>query len=70
MEKLKRQNLIYRGGIQVEGNRSTRQFQDDFKQYQMPDSVKQQKTGPYRVGFESNTGIEKVQNQQEGSENK
>ncbi|WP_182005914.1 hypothetical protein [Priestia aryabhattai] len=54
----------------MEGNRSTRQFQDDLKQYQMPDSVKQRKSGPYRVGFESNTGIEKVQNQQEGRENK
>jgi len=54
----------------VEGNPSTRQFQDDLKQYQMPDSVKQQKSGTYRVGFESNTGIEKVQNQQEGKENK
>lgn len=70
MEKLKRQNLIYRGGIQVEGNRSTRQFQDDLKQYQIPDSVKQQKSSTYRVGFESNTGIEKVQNQQEGKEKK
>ena len=54
----------------MEGNPSTRQFQDDLKQYQMPDSVKQQKSGPYRVGFESNTGIEKVQNQQEGKEKK
>jgi hypothetical protein len=54
----------------VEGNPSTRQFQDDLKQYQMPESVKQQKPGTYRVGFESNTGIEKVQNQQDGRENK
>ncbi len=36
----------------------------------MPDSVKQQKSGTYRVGFQSNTGIEKGQNQQEGKENK
>ncbi|MBX9996369.1 MULTISPECIES: hypothetical protein [Priestia] len=54
----------------MEGNPSTRQFQDDLKQYQIPDSVKQQKSGPYRVGFESNTGIEKVQNQQEDKEKK
>jgi hypothetical protein len=54
----------------VEGNPSTRKFQDDLKQYQMPDSVKQQQSGTYRVGFESNTGIEKVHNQQEGRENK
>ncbi|MGB3783511.1 hypothetical protein ACQKGA_24475 [Priestia megaterium] len=54
----------------MEGNLSTRQFQDDLKQYQMPDSVKQQKSGTYRVGFESNTGIEKVQNQQEEKEKK
>ncbi|MBQ4865994.1 hypothetical protein P4652_23175 [Priestia megaterium] len=54
----------------MEGNPSTRHFQDDLKQYQMPDSVQQQKSGTYRVGFESNTGIEKVQNQQEGRENK
>ncbi|MBZ5481169.1 hypothetical protein LDP77_18805 [Bacillus sp. T_4] len=54
----------------MERNPSTRQFQDDFKQYQMPESVKQQKSGTYRVGFESNTGIKKVQNQQEGRENK
>ncbi|USD15023.1 hypothetical protein ND894_24140 [Priestia megaterium] len=54
----------------MEGNPNTRQFQDDLKQYQMPDSVKQQKPETYRVGFESNTGIEKVQNEQEGKENK
>ncbi|MFP7732394.1 hypothetical protein ACLHDF_03030 [Priestia aryabhattai] len=54
----------------MEGNPSTRQFQDDLKQYQMPESVKQHKPGTYRVGFESNTGIEKVQNQQDGRENK
>lgn len=54
----------------MEGNPSTRQFQDDLKQYQMPDSVKKQKSGTYRVGFESNTGIEKLQNQHEGKEKK
>jgi hypothetical protein len=35
---------------------SPKRFQDDLKQYQMPESVKKAKKGTYQVGYENSTG--------------